>query len=101
MRVLRSLLGLSADDVAGSEANLASSHCALGEIEAAAAALERARGIRGLAPTRRAFVLTASGHCKEQTAGAYMHMTCHMPHVTCHVLHATCHMSHVTCHMCM
>ena len=75
---LLKLPGLEArkpDVAATALANLAVSHCALGETEAAECTLERARNLSGpdsgVGALKRAFVLTTCGHCKEQTADAW------------------------------
>jgi len=65
--------GVSDEMAARAGSKMATSLCALGETEAAEAALTHARNAseRGVSTLCRAFVLTTSGHCKEMLADAW------------------------------
>tara|TARA_B110001452_G_scaffold248613_1_gene235512 strand:+ start:156 stop:1472 length:1317 start_codon:yes stop_codon:yes gene_type:complete len=63
--------GISDEMAARTEANLATSLCALGETSRAEETLEKARARTGAGAVCRAHVLTTSGHCKEMLADAW------------------------------
>ena len=63
--------GIEPDTEATARANLATSLCAMGKTDEAESVLETARALPRVGALKRAFVLTTSGHLKEQTADAW------------------------------